>query len=102
MGQSLPLPEKIPYPSEEIKTSMEKDGILLGEKDDYVTYVLPNGWKMKNLSYRANIPDFHIVDENRMSRYHIYGLWGGGNYDNDLKIKKVYFPFPKKNKKENN
>jgi len=93
MGQPLPLPEKIPYPSEEIKNSLKNDGIvLLDEKSKkYVHYSLPNGWKMVDDSSKQQFPRFYFIDENEMTQYKIFGTWKG--YETDyLEISKVESP----------
>lgn len=88
MGQSLPLPEKIPYPKAEVRSMMETDGIKLLGDAEYVAYTLPPYWKMRDVSTRQDLPDYYIVDEDNYGRYHIHGAWKG-TYDNKLYIQHV-------------
>jgi len=105
MGQPLPLPEKIPQPNEEILTSMKNDGInILGEpQDEFVKYSLPEGWKMRDVSERQDLPNYYIVDENDNAKYSIDGTWKG-SFDNylELKIAEKKKVLPKENGMERN
>lgn len=96
MGQVLPLPRRIPNPNAEqklqlkemgIETEQECDDTASGDppKKDYVTYTLPAGWKMVNNSWREDLPDFFIIDENKMKRVSIRGSWKE-TYDNDIRL----------------
>ena len=75
MGQSLPLPDRIPVPYPRTKEKMEKDGITIISEDGerYVKYTLPDGWKMVNDSVREDLPSFYIADDKDMTRYCIDG-----------------------------
>lgn len=67
----------------EVKTS--------GNPPKYVEYTLPPGWKMVDDSWRADLPDYFIVDENDMKRVSVRGSWKE-MYDNHLTISIVQKP----------
>jgi len=89
MGQTLPLPERIPKPNTKTLTEMKVCGIIVEDADEeYVTYTLPKGWKMVDSSWREDLPDFYIIDSSDMKRFCISGSWKG-TYDNKLNIRSV-------------
>ncbi len=58
MSQPLPLPKRIPNPSEKQRESMEKCGIKITSDGQFVEYTLPNGWEMVDNSWRRDLPQF--------------------------------------------
>ena len=95
MGQTIPLPERIPKPTKEQKKLFDEWGIKLilensenGEvkKSRYQRYTLPEGWKMVDASWRQDLPCFHIVDDNSMIRATCSGSWKGA-YDNEIRLR---------------
>ena len=66
MGQDhphpLPLPQRIPNPSEDQKKSMDECGIKITSSGEFVEYDLPSGWEMVDNSTRRDLPQFFIVD----------------------------------------
>jgi len=91
MGQVLPLPEKIPNPKGKTREAMENCGIAINTGDDYVGYTLPAGWEMVDVSWRMDLPNYYMVDDQGMARFSISGSWKG-TYDNYLEIKTVQEP----------
>ena len=92
MGQPLPLPEKIPRPTDAQNESLKQMGIIVdldGQDPDvtppYVTYKLPNEWKIVNRSWRNDLPIYYIVDDQNKRRVSICGAWKG-TYDNELNM----------------
>ncbi len=90
MGQSLPLPERIPIPNDTQLEQLNKMGCTVIEDDDcrpsnYVKYILPSGWKMVDGSYRTEAPIFFIIDDKQMKRASIRGKWTG-TFDNHLSL----------------
>lgn len=99
----MPLPERIPKPNGVIAEQMEKCGIKF-DKDDkslYVTYILPQGWRTVDDSWREDLPNFFIVDDQGMVRFGVTGAWKG-TYDNELHLTYVKNPykFEAKNKQK--
>lgn len=101
MGQPMPLPERIPRPSDEVATAFTECGIVcdLNTSDKYVTYTLPEGWSIVDDSYREDLPIFHIIDAANMIRFSVSGAWKG-TYDNILHINKVKEPYEFKRREE--
>ena len=82
MGQPLPLPERIPKPSPKDETELNQMGITIGESETkYVTYTMPEGWRMVDDSWREDLPEFYILDTEDMKRVSIYGQWKGYGSD---------------------
>lgn len=114
MGQSMPLPKRIPRPDiktesgREVAAALEKAGIHLEEEhtdtksnDKYALYTMPVGWKMVDDSLRQDLPNFYIVDDKNMQRFNVAGVWKE-TYDNDLwiEVTEPPIPFKAQNKKE--
>lgn len=93
MGQSLPLPERIPKPDEKTFAKMKDKNITVDmeSNDLYVSYTLPLGWKMVDNSWRQDLPEYHIVDDNNLVHFSIFGAWKE-TYDNKLSIRAVENP----------
>lgn len=86
MGQSLPLPERIPLPKGALRDELELAGITFIEgAGKYVNYTLPDGWSLQDQSHRADIPEWFMVDNEGMCRAFIHGTWKD-TYDNELHI----------------
>ena len=87
MGQPLPLPERIPHPSDAVYTRMKEVGISadVDSSERYISYTLPTGWKMVDASRRQDLPIYYIVDASDMIFFEINGAWKG-TYDNELYI----------------
>jgi hypothetical protein len=100
MGQPLPLPQRILNPYESQRLTMHQmgidiildepiakpDGSVTTPSNKYVRYTLPEGWRMVDAtSGRADLPCFHIIDQECAIRVTIDGVWKGG-YDNDLRL----------------
>lgn len=88
MGQPLPLPERIPVPIGKTRQKMLDAGIILNDDDKvdgYITYELPEGWKLVNDSHRSDLPNFNMVDPQGQTRFTVAGAWKG-TYDNELNI----------------
>ena len=63
--------------------------------DGCVFYTLPSGWQMVDASWRADLPYFYILDNDKMKRVNISGSWKGV-YDNKLRMEiKTDLPFEK-------
>ena len=91
MGQQLPLPYKIPKPVGDQCELFQEMGIIVCNNNDnenamYVSYTLPNGWRMVDNSFREDIPIFIIIDNKDMIRVRISGSWKG-SYDNKLRMR---------------
>lgn len=106
MGQSLgipglPLPQRIPKPTNETKEALNSCGIQVNDESDqeYVTYSLPGGWRTVDNSFMAEYPEFYIVDNNNMVKFKIYGSWKG-NYENYLRILTIDKPYEFKPRQE--
>lgn len=93
MGQVCPLPERIPKPYGKELKKMQHHGITVNLTSgkviagvEYVTYELPEGWSMKDDSWRADLPEWYIVDQDSRIHFRISGSWKE-TYDNHLSIK---------------
>jgi len=87
MGQPLPLPERIPRPSVIVELELKKYNIIVedNEKEAYLPYKLPSGFRMVDDSWREDLPVFHIVNQNNLILFTIRGSWKG-SYDNHITI----------------
>lgn len=98
MGLALPLPERIPAPKGDQEKQLNEMGIaIISDRGDdgCVFYALPSGWQMVDASWRADLPYFYILDNDRMKRVSISGSWKGA-YDNNLRMEiKTEPPFEK-------
>jgi hypothetical protein len=94
MGQPLPLPERIPVPNSKTSQALTDCGVVVNGQPNclYVTYTLPENWKMIDNSDRVDIPVWYIVDANNLARFQIAGAWKGV-YDNELSIRIVESPY---------
>jgi len=63
---------------------VDTDILTMGQ-DQYVHYKLPIGWKTVDNSWRQDLPEFLIIDNNNMTRVSISGAWKGA-YDNHLTL----------------
>ena len=93
MGVPMPLPERIPMPNDEQHLLLKSMGIEIivpendtEQKQQYVKYKLPEGWKMVDSSWRRDLPDFYIIDDESKKRISIFGSWKG-SYDNELRLR---------------
>jgi hypothetical protein len=94
MGQACPLPSRIPVPKGKTLDRMIALGIVVNLEDSdsgYVTYTLPSGWEMVDDSWRADLPNYFMVDASDMKFVQVNGSWKG-TYDNCLTISIVTEP----------
>ena len=91
MGQTLPLPRRIPAPDDRQLIELTKMGIIILDKNvEYVRYSLPDGWKMvDDTTYREDLPVYHIIDDNSRIKVTISGVWKV-LYDNELRMSIPY------------
>jgi len=96
-----PLPESIPKPNQQQTIQLEAMGIktISTIYDLYVKYKLPPGWKMVDSSWRRDMPNFHIVDDNNMKRVTISGVWKEA-YNNKIELYVLEEPRPYKKPKD--
>lgn len=93
MGQIFPLPERIPKPDIILANQMINWGFKLRDDGkEYIEYDMPNGWKLVDKSSMYDIPDFYFVDQNKMAKIRIHGIWRG-DYYNELEIMLEGEPF---------
>lgn len=90
MGQPMPLPERIPRPTNEVMEKMEKAGICFPDEENenqlaYIKYSLPVGWRLVDDSEREDFPRWQCVDKEDMVRFTVSGVWKG-TYDNELML----------------
>lgn len=90
MGVSLPLPERGPAceSDSDLEHALTQAGVKFGprsDEDGMCEYTLPSGWKMMDKSFRQDMPEWFMVDENGFTRARIMGTWKG-TYDNRLRI----------------
>ena len=86
MGQPMPLPQRIPNPYGQVKDKMIEYGFELDDDgSDYITYTMPDGWRLVDDSWRADLPCRHFVDAKNIKRITVQGSWKG-TYDNELRI----------------
>jgi hypothetical protein len=110
MGQSLPLPERIPAPEKRspLENAMLKDGFKLNYEDpikiagiEYIRYEMPSEWQLVNESARSDLPRYYFAFEGQ-NRYVISGAWKG-SYDCELSLEKLEKSFIEhEEKKEDN
>jgi hypothetical protein len=58
----------------------------------HTLYPLDGKWKMVDCSIRADLPHFHLVDENNLVRFLISGTWKNF-YNNKLLIREIKEPY---------
>jgi hypothetical protein len=97
MGQTCPLPERIPKPTDQQLNIMINWGITFNDLDNeqnklYVPYSLPDGWKIVDQRHRHDLPCSYIIDEKCMKRCVIDGAWKG-TYDNYLNLRLYSYPY---------
>jgi hypothetical protein len=95
MGQPCPLPQRIPrVNSKEVQQALKDAGITLDteEKGNYVKFTMPTGWKMVDDSWREDLPNFYILDDEKKGRFHIHGSWKE-TYDNSLEMEVCEAPY---------
>lgn len=93
MGQALPLPKRIPKPTAFQLKQLNSCGIIVEDSTSaYVTYTLPEEWKMVDNSSRIDLPNYCIVDNLGMVRFTVTGAWKG-SYDNDLILNYIKDPY---------
>lgn len=91
MGQTLPLPQRIPVPTEEQQKQLQEHGIKVNleglEADQkFVAYELPSTHYMHDDSWREDLPEFYIVRKNtKFACAKIHGSWKV-SYDNRLRL----------------
>lgn len=87
MGQVLPLPERAPLPdNDQERQHLEGLGFVFGEEEGgYVSLKLPEGFSWKDNSYRADIPEWYVIDESGKAILSVSGSWKG-TYDNQLRM----------------
>ena len=92
-GKPLPLPRRIPRPSNAVSEKLQSCNIIVNDnpKSEYLTYTLPDGWKMVDDSWREDLPEFRIIDHQEMIHFTISGAWKG-TYDNKIEIYTVETP----------
>lgn len=90
MGQSLPLPERIPHPDNATAAALSAAGVIVDyeDKNDYLAYRLPSDWQLVDRSYGPEDLEYHIVDDEGMTRFSITGAWNG-SCDENLTIEAV-------------
>ena len=102
MDQILcPFPKMIPVPKDDLLLAMNECGIKTHGKtykfndsnEEFIEYTLPSGWHIINKSSRNDFLDYYFIDENRMVRFYICGIWKGF-YDNRLFIYVIENPYP--------
>lgn len=87
MGQALPLPERIPMPSQKDKEQLLLMGFSFYEEENtYIGVNLPEGFRWHNDSLREDIPVWYVVDQYGLSVLCVSGGWKG-SYDNCLRIR---------------
>ena len=92
MGASLPLPERVPLPSDADLVFFEGKGIkFMLETTTRCAGVsvcpieLPAGWLLVDRSAREDLPNWVIIDGDDRIWASINGAWKGA-YDNELSI----------------
>jgi len=103
MDGPLPLPTRIPNPTDEqlmllIAMGFAIDYTNYTEGDKYVEYDLPKEWKIIDDSTLKQSPLFSIVDEKQLERVKIYGSWPGHSGYLRMTIWKDPQPFISKKK----
>lgn len=81
MGQAMPLPERIPRPCEKELEILKALGFNIGEGEDYVPLVLPQGYRWVDNSPREDLPDWYIVNDENLAVVEVYGNWKGTFWD---------------------
>lgn len=96
MGQPLPLPERVPAVGNRERQALAECGVIVedSERERYVCYTLPEGWRMVDISTHPARPDWLIVDNEDNIRFKICGFWQGG-YDDMLNWSFYEKPFTK-------
>jgi len=77
MDDPLPLPKRIPNPTDEQLMLLTAMGFAINytnytKRDKYVEYDLPKDWKIIDDSSSKHTPMFSIVDEKQLERVKIY------------------------------
>ncbi len=81
MGQTYPLPGKIPLPENDVAEAMIKCGIRFETNAPFVEYTLPFNWKIKDQSEYQHLPDWIICDDQGKHRFRITNEWNGHEKD---------------------
>jgi hypothetical protein len=73
--ESLPLPHRIPKPTDEQRPQLEQMGIKITDEDtEFVSYTLPADWRMVDDS-KNEACFYYIVNDSNMKVVEIKGLW---------------------------
>lgn len=91
MGQSLPLPERIPQPDKDVLASMTQKGFKI-QDGEYAFYTMPEGWKFVDHSQRQILPCWYFVNPEGLACYSVRGTWKE-TYDNYIGIEEIDEPF---------
>lgn len=80
MGQDFPIPQRIPKPLEKdihimIVWGFKFKDLDLPENKKFIPYELPENWDMRNKTQDSNSPLYYIIDEFKMKRCLIHGIW---------------------------
>lgn len=96
MGQPLPLPERVPLPSDNVIQRYHDLGFkfFCEERQRYAKYEAPAGWHLEDKSHRDDIPLWVFVDTEGNERVCISGAWKG-TYDNVLNMVILNPPYKK-------
>ena len=74
MGQTIPLPQRIPKPAHDVLEKMNDFGFTINNDGQlFVTYTMPNGWSIKDHTSKSNLPEYYFIDKNNMARILIDG-----------------------------
>lgn len=77
MGQQLPLPEKIPFPSNDIQKALIQKGFIIEDThyERFVHYLLPKGWRVvNNVTFEKDV-HWEFIDQNGKVHFVLKGWW---------------------------
>ena len=95
-ASECPLPKLVPRPSPEEWNELAEMGIMVTVVGDcdYCPYTIPEHWTMVDLTKRPDLPRFAIVDQHRLSRVTITGVWRGW-YDHKIFYQDIHVTPPR-------
>ncbi len=87
MGQSLPLPQRVPRPTLKQRAQLSTYGFTFVDSEDvnecYIAMTCPKDYKWVNYSWRSHLPEWYVLNADGQALLGVSGSWKA-TYDNKL------------------